>query len=312
MALSISQIYAASYSAVLAAARKPENQWADKAFMNELEKQGLIERKSFGPTIEVTLDWRRNPNAGFQANDTDPTSVAKTDVITAASYTPAELSVPVVWFKKDEAMNPSENQKIALVKSLLENGLATHDDLIEQALFATSTNGFLGLNTLVPTNGQSSVGGIDASIETWWRNPTGTYLSDGSDIESALTTADNSAMKGSGSNMGVKLLVSGSTPHALYESQLQAQQRYVDSSTASGGFKKLAFRDKVYIFSQYGGNNIYGIGKGVSLEFSKEYFRDRSETQEFEAANGFVSKIYSALQFVQKNKSRSFVLTLSA
>lgn len=313
MALTINQIYAASYPAVLAESRKPTNQWAENSAMREFESQGVITHKSLGPTIEEPLDWRRNPGAGFQTNDTDPTSTTKTDVITAASYSVAELSVPVVWFKKDEAMNPSENQKVALVKSLLENGLQSHDDLIEQAIFATTTAGFTGLGTLLPTTGYGTIGGIDASIETFWRHPVGSYLSDGSDIESALTVADNSAMKGSGSQMGVKFLVSGSTPHALYEGQLQAQQRYVDSNgTGNGGFKALAFRSKRYVFSQYGGSKIYGLGpKALKLVVSKEFFRDRSETQEFENKNGYVSKIYSALQMVISNKSRLFVVEVA-
>lgn len=313
MALSISQILAASFPAVLAESRKPTNQWAENSLMREFEKQGVIERKSLGPTIEVPLDWRRNPGAGFIAVDTDPTSTTKTDVVSAASYSVAELAVPMVWFKKDEAMNPSENQKVALVKSLMENGLQSHDDLIEQALFSTTTNGFTGFGTLLPSSGQGTIGGIDASTETFWRHPVGTYLSDGSDIEAVLTTADNSAMKGSGSQMGVKFLVSGSTPHALYEGQLQAQQRYVDSSgVGNGGFKALAFRDKRYIFSQYGGNPIYGLGpKAIKLVVSKEFFRDRSETQEFENKNGYVSKIYSALQLVISNKSRLFAVTVA-
>ena len=37
---------------------------------------------------------------------------------------------------------------------------------------------------------------------------------------------------------------------------------------------------------------------------SKEYFRDKGETQELQNANGFVFKIYSAMQTVVDNRSR--------
>jgi hypothetical protein len=122
MPLSISQIVAASYPAVLAEMRKPANQWAESAFLNELERQGAIKRTSLGPTIEAPIDWQRNPGTDFLATDLTSTSLTKTDVISAASYSVAELSVPVVWSKGDEAKNPSENQTRApLVGSTLRS-----------------------------------------------------------------------------------------------------------------------------------------------------------------------------------------------
>ncbi len=62
----------------------------------------------------------------------------------------------------DEAKNPTEAQKIALVKQLLENGINSHDDLIEQCIFTTSTAGgdeLNGLSDLVSTAGTGTVGG---------------------------------------------------------------------------------------------------------------------------------------------------------
>src|ERR1041385_7606954 len=128
---SISQSLAVSYQAVVAENRKPQNQWAESAFMREAERQGMIVRKSLGSQIEVPLDYQRNPNAGFLQSDLQPTALVKTEVISTAQYDIAELCVPILWSKKDEVMNPSENQKIALVSSLIQNGLDSHDDLIE-------------------------------------------------------------------------------------------------------------------------------------------------------------------------------------
>ncbi len=304
MSLSISQIIAVSYNAVLADMRKAANQWAESAFLRELEKQGGIERKSLGPAIEAPLDYRANPATAFLVTDLQTTSLSKTEVITAASYTPAELSVPIVWSKKDEAMNPSENQKIALVKSLLENGINSHDDAIEQAFFTTSTNGFLGIPTHVTTAGTGSDGGIDSTTETWWRNQQATYVDD-ADIEPAFTTVWNACAKGSGSKMMPTLMVSDGATQALFEGTQQANQRYVDSDELKAGFKILAFKTSRYVFSQYAGTTVEFLNpKNFSLVVSKEYFRDRGDTQEIPNANGFVTKVYSALQSVTNNRSR--------
>lgn len=304
MALSISQMVAVSYPAVLAEMRKAANQWAESAFMRELEKQGAIEHKSLGPTIEAPLDYKRNDGAGFLVTELQATSMTKTEVITSASYTPAELSVPIVWSKRDEVQNPTENQKIALVKALLENGIQSHDDLIEQALFATSTNGFLGLLMHVPLSGQGSDGGIDAAVNTFWRNQQSTYVDD-TDIEAAFTSVWNACAKGSGSKLMPTLMVSDGPTQALFEGTQQALQRYVDDQELKAGFKVLGFKTSRYVFSQYGLTSVFFVNpKNFSLVVSKEYFRDRGDTQEIQNANGFVSKLYSALQTVTNNKSR--------
>lgn len=309
MALSIDQITAASYPAVLNTARKPTNQWAENAFLRELERLGSIVKRNLGPTIEATLDYRRNPDAGFLGYDLEPTATTKTEVITAASYTPVPLSVPYVWTKMEEVQNPTENQKIALVKAKTTNALDSHDELIEEAIFATSTQGFLGLATIIPTSGQGSVGGIDASLETWWRNPTDEYQADGSDIEAVFTEVWNQVAKGSGSPLAPKSMVSGSEPHALYESQLTPNVRFQSTAEGDSGFKVLAFKTARYVFSQFGGTKVYFHNpKSLQIVVSKQYFRDMGPTINLQNGEGFKRSIFSALQTVTDNKSRLAVV----
>lgn len=307
----ISQIAAVSYPAVLNEMRKPTNQWAESAFMRELERQKAIEKKSMGSVIEKTLDYQRNPGTDFLATDLTPTSLTKVEVMTAAQIDPGQLSVPVVWSKGDEAKNPSENQKVAFVKQLLENGLNSHDDAIEQALFTTVTDGFYGLQTVVPDSGQGTFEGIDASTDVWWRNYSGTYLVAGTDFEAQATTAWNTAAKGSGSSLAPTLMVSGATPHATFEGTQQGLQRYVDTQELAAGFKILAFKTARYVFSQYGGTRVYFLNpKSFKLTVSKEAFREKGDTIEIPNANGYVFKIYSMLQVTTDNKSRLALIHL--
>lgn len=303
MALTIGQIAASAYNAVLAEARKPANQWAESAFMKELERQGGIERKSLGPQIEATLDYRRNPGTSIQATDLTPVVTSKTEVITAAVFDIAEVTVPITWSKKDEVQTPTENQKIDFTGSLLTNAFNSHDDILEQSLFLTSTNGFLGLLTHVVDAGTGSDGGIDSSVETWWRNQQSTYVDD-TDIEAAFTTVWNASAKGSGSELNPTLMVSDSATQAIFEGTQQAQQRY-DSQDLKAAFKTLMFKTARYVFSQYGTSRVFFLNpKNFKLVVSKEYFRDRGETQELENANGWRFKIYSACQTVTTNRSR--------
>lgn len=305
MALSISQALAVSFAAVLNRMRgKPENQWSDHSLLNFLQKKGGMKRESLGPTIECTLDYRMNPGGAFMLTDMDPVATNKTEVITAASYSVAELSVPIVWSKKDEATNPTENQKVNLVKSLLENAINTHDDLIEQALFTTSTNGFLGFGTHITDAGTGSDGGIDSSTETFWRNKQATYVDD-TDIEAAFTSVWNACAKGSGSDLVPSILVSDGATQAIYEGVLQPLQRYGPTDEGNSGFKVLKFKNADYVFSQYGTTDVYFINaKNFNVVGSKEYFRDLGETIEFPGQQAYIRKIYSALQSITNNRSR--------
>lgn len=282
--------------------------------MRELERQGGVDRVSLGAVIECPLDYRANPDTAVLASDQDESSLLKTEVNTTASYDIAQVSVPVVWTKGDEAKNSTEAQKISLVKQLLENGINSHDDKIEQHLFTSSTAGgdeFLGFNTLIPTSGQGTVGGIDASVNTFWRNQASTYV-DSTDIEAAMTTVYNACAKGSGSMLAPKFIVSGSTAHATFEAQLQTLQRFVDTSEADAGYKVLAFKNARYVFSQYGDTKIYMLNpQSYKLVVSKQYFRDKGNTIEIPSQNAFVFKIYSALQACTNNKSRLGVVYIA-
>lgn len=309
MALSVSQIQTTSYPAVLNASGKAENQFAESALLSEMKRQGMIVTEPFGTLIEHSLDYRRNPGAQFLASEGSTTSLTKTDILTAAQYTEGIISVPINWTKPDEAKNPSENQKIKLATALMENALASHDDLLEEALITTSTNGFLGFQTIVPDGGQGTVGGVDASVETWWRNYTATYASAGTNIQAQMTKAWNEASKGSG-GASPTLIFSDGDSQAIYEGTLHPLVRFNSLDEGKIGFKVLAFKNARYVFSQYATTRITFVNpKKTKLRLAKGAARDLSETQEIPNMHAYTRKLFTMLQLTTGNKSRNAVLT---
>jgi len=124
-----------------------------------------------------------------------------------------------------------------------------------------------------------------------------------------MTSVFNTSAKGSGSTLQPKVLISGSTPHSLFESQLQAMQRFSGDGEGAAGFKTLKFKTADYVFSQFGGTSIYFLNpKNYNLVVSKQYFRDKGSTYDVPGQNAFYFLVYSALQFVTNNKSRLGVL----
>lgn len=311
MALSISQGLAVSFNAVGNRKRSAENQWGEAAFLREFEKQGGVVRKDFGYQLEATLDYRRNAGIQFQTSDLQALNSDKTEVLTAAVYDIAELSAPIIWSRKDEVQNPTENQKVNLVTSLASNGIDSHDDAVEEGCFATSTNGFLGFGTHITDAGTGSSGGIDPSTDTFWANQQSTYVDD-TDIVAAMTTVWNACAKGSGSMLSPTLLVSNGATQALFEGTQQANQRYVDTEELKAGFKVLGFKTSRYVFSKNGGTRIFFINpKVLQLWVARGHYRDLGETEPLSGLqNAYVRKVYSALQMVGMNRSRLGVVHL--
>ena len=313
MALTISQISAASYPAVLAVKRKAENQWTDNTAMQTMEDKGFVKRVPGGPTIEIPVDYQANQGAAFQDFALDPLAMGATEFLTALSYTPAQLSVPAVWKRSDEVQNSTENQKIAFVKNLHENAINSHDDKIERAIFATSTNGFLGLLTIVPTSGQGTVGGVSAATETWHRNQTGTYLDDGTDMQAQLGAVYNLAAKGSGSESVPKLIIADGATFNLFEGTQAALQRWNDTQTMKAGALKLMFKTAQWEFSQFASTSIWMLSpKSVKLVFFNGAFRDKDEDMPTPGAQGRYFTLFTMGQLVAVNKSRAGVLTVTA
>lgn len=295
---------------MLADARKPQNQWAENAFLAALEKKGAISREGAGNAVEIPIDWQKNAGGDFLATETTATSTTKTDVMSNATYDWAELVVPITTTFRNDAQQSGDNQKISLAKNLIQNAITTHDDRIEEKLFSTTYNNFLGLQNLVPDSGQPNVGGINGAGETYWRSQTGAYLSDGSDVEAQMTTMWNACAKGSGSKQRPSLVISGSAAQAIYESSLQTFQRFNDSSTANGAFVTLMFKDALYVFSLYGGTRIYFLNPvAFQLVVAKSAFRSLKDPVQLPAQTATNQKVYSLLQAVVGAPSRLGCLT---
>jgi hypothetical protein len=308
MTPSISQLLAVSYAAVQNDRNLPANQWAESAFLNELERQGMIERIDMGPTIERTLDWRRNTTMGVLASDLATTSLTSaTDVITAASYTPAQVAGWVVWAKALDMKNPTTNQKIDVVKGLIANAFAAHDDVLEATLFTTSSAGgdeLQGLDNIVTSDGLGTVGGINASTDAFWRNKVDGFTS-GVDLEAGMESLWNRCEKGTGSQYKPTLIVSDGQSQALFASTQQAQQRFT-SQDLKASFTTLAFKTGRSVYSKEApAGKFYFLGnKTYKVFVSRDYYRAKGETQEIQGGTGYTFQVYTGIQATTNNRSR--------
>ena len=308
MTPSISQLLAVSYPAVQNDRNLPANQWAESAFLNELERQGMIERADLGPTIERTLDWRANSTMAVIGTDLATTSLATaTDVITAASYTPAQVAGWVIWSKGLDMKNPSVNQKIDVVKGLIANAFASHDDVLETTLFTTSSAGgdeLQGLDNIVTSDGLGTVGGINASTDAFWRNKVDGYTS-GLDLEAGMESLWNRCERGTGSQYKPTLIVSDGQSQALFASTQQTQQRFQGQDLKSS-FTTIAFKTARSVYSKGApaGKFFFLGNKTYRVFVSRDYYRAKGETQEIQGGTGYTFQVYTGIQATTNNRSR--------
>ena len=312
MAIPFTQLVAATYDDVVNEKNKAADQWSDSSFLKGLDKLGGVKRVPGGATLQVTLDYKANPGADFLATDATATSTTKTEVMTAASYSMIPLVVPTNWSFFDEAVNSEKNQKVDLVAAIVDNALASHDQAIEDAIFAT-TGGTDGFNTLVDLfteDGTGTVGTIVAGTETWWKNQFKDWGTDtGATLLADYTTLYNSSRKGSGGRKP-NVVVGSASQYALYEACLTANQRFNDTNKASGGFTELMFKDIPYLFtSEYTSDSSWMFNTmDTQLYVVMSAWRQRRKVQDHVNAAMSNMKIFSVCQLATRNRSRGGVL----
>lgn len=308
MAIPFTQLVASTYDDVVNEKNKAADQWSDSSFLKGLDKLGGVKRVPGGATLQVTLDYKANPAADFLATDATTTSTSKTEVLTAASYSMIPLVVPTNWTFFDEAVNSEPNQKVDLVAAIVDNALASHDQAIEDALFAT-TGGTDGFNTIVDIfteDGTGTVGTIVAGTETWWKNQFKDWGTDtGATLLADYTTLYNSCAKGSGGRKP-NILVGSATQHANFEAALTANQRFNDVNKASGGLVELQFKTIPYLFtSEYTSDSSWMFNTNdTQLYVVMSAWRQRRKVQDHVNAAMSNMKIFSVCQFATRNRSR--------
>jgi len=311
MAPPISQIIGSTYDDVVNEKKGAADQWSDSSFLKALEKLGGVKRTAGGATLQLTLDYQANPAVDFLATDVTPTSTAKTDVLTAASYPFIPLVSPMNWTLFDEAINSEKNQKVDLVDAIVSNGLRSHDQAVEVGFFAlTATDGFLSLPLLYP-NDPTAAGtvGTIPSTELWWRSKAVDYgTATGATLMGFYTALYNSIKKGT-SGRAPNVMVGSSVSNAVFEAALVPNQRFENVSTASGGFEAVQFKNIPFLYtSAYTGKNVWMFHTSDTQLFVVESaWRSRREAIEHVNAAMMNMKIFSVLQLATRNRSRGGV-----
>lgn len=227
-----------------------DNVSANNALYSRLKKRGKIKALSGGYEIVRPLDYAENATyqrySGF-----DTLNVNASDVLTAAKYDWVQAAINVVASGRELRMNSGKEQLIDLAAARLKNAQRTAANNMSIDLYSSGAlaNQMGGLAQIIQTNGQGTVGGINSTTYTFWRNKfleaTGTNLVTKANIKGFMNTLYLDLVRGSDKP---DLIVSSHDFFAMYWESLQDLQRYAESDSATAGFKSLKYVDADVIF----------------------------------------------------------------
>lgn len=225
-----------------------DNNSNNNALLTRIKQKKNIDTVSGGYELVYPMDY--GGNGTYQRYDSyDSLNISAYETLTAAKYDWAQVAIHVTASGKEIRMNSGKEAMIRLVKSRVDSAKRTAANNFSTDLYSSGslTNQIGGLGTLIQTNGQGTVGGINSATYTWWRNQykemTGTNSTTA--IQADMNALWLNTVRGADKP---DLIVSTHDLYAAYEATLQSNQRYTDSKMAALGFEALKYKSADIIF----------------------------------------------------------------
>jgi hypothetical protein len=215
-----------------------------------------------GLSIVVPLDYAENGSyqrfSGYDRLDISPS-----DVISAAEFQWRQIAINVIASGQELRTNSGKSQIIKLVKARTTNAIRTFRNNFSSDLYSDGTlsNQINGLQALVADAGTGTVGGIDSSTYTFWKNKVQSAaapLQGGGAITPGATTMESlmqplwlALTRGDDKP---DLIVSDNNYFTFYEMGLVSNKRYTNTENGNSGFTELKYKSADVIFD--GGSGI--------------------------------------------------------
>lgn len=258
-----------------------DNVTKHNGLLTTLKERGNIKTDASGG-YEIAVPLSYAENATYQRySGYDTLNVGASDVLSAAKYDWSQVALHVTASGRELKMNNSEERMINLVKARIDVAMATAANNMSVDLYSTGAlaNQIGGLGHIIQSDGNGTVGGINAATYTFWKNKVqeiagGDVAQDGAAVGTALTSANLRAGMNSlwlALNRGQDkpdLIVSSHDMYSLYETGLQDQQRYADAKLGALGFESLKYKTASIIFDD---NTTFGTNAEMMYYLNTKY-----------------------------------------
>lgn len=236
------------------------------------QKMGSIETRNGGKQIEEDISLVENTNVGFVAyNETVGTDAV--DVLHQAIFDWKYCYGNAVLYGAEIDMAAdSKFRKHKLVENIVLNAEETMVNKIGEALFNTSDDDSIdGLPKLIADNGAGTVGGINSTTYTKWKNQ---YVDVAANPTAATLLAKMAELyrKCTRGKSTPDIIVTTPELYSLFESALTPQQRFTTSKLADAGYEALKFHGAEVIFDENcPANRMYFLNtKAMAFNFHRD------------------------------------------
>ncbi len=247
--------------------RKHRKDLKDNVSNNNALYRRIMDKKQVrevdgGLTIVQGLDYAQN-GTYQRYSGYDTLNVGASDVISAAEFAWRQIAINVVASGQELRINSGNSQIMSLAKSKMKNAMRTFKNNFSADIYGDGTlaNQIGGLQALISDTGTGTVGGIDSSVWTFWKNQVQSAaapLQGGAAVTMSSTTIENQMLhlwlalvRGDDKP---DLLVADNNYFAMYEQSQTSIKRYTEADEASGGFVSLKYKNADVIFD--GGSGI--------------------------------------------------------
>lgn len=246
------------------------------ALLSRMKSRGKIKTVGGGYEIAEPIEYAENSTyqryAGYSRLTTDAS-----DVLTTVKYPYQQVALHVTASGREIRMNMSSERMINLVKARKDNALRTAANQFSVDVYSDGalSNQVNGLANLIQTDGSGTVGGINSSTFTFWKNKFREMT--GTNIAATPTVANAVTMKGDMNNLWLALNRGADRPdlivmthdfYSLYEVGEQDKQRYADSDLAKAGFTTLKYKSADVIFDD---NANFGTTSELAYFLNTDY-----------------------------------------
>lgn len=233
-----------------------DNMSKNSMIWKRLNSKGKIKPVSGGRTIVQEVEYAENSSGQWYSGN-EPLNIGPSTVLSAAEFNYAQYAIAVVITGLEELQNSgSKETVIDLLDARISNAEKTAVNAMAAGAWSDGTGDggkqLGGLQSLVAaTPSTGTVGGIDASAWSFWRNVSKDASADFgvtlgvSNIESCM---DQVWMPLSRNNERPDLILSDNNVWRFYKESLTAIQRISSDNTAQVGFQSLKYMDADYVF----------------------------------------------------------------
>lgn len=202
----------------------------------------------------------KEPHDNKSDSDWDILNIAQSDVITAAEYQWRQVAINVVASGRELRINSGDSRIVKLATQRIKNAIRTFNNNFSTDVYSAGslTNQVNGLQAIIADTNTNTVGGIDASVWSFWQNTV--YDASDNSVTPSATTIENGLMLplwlsvDRGPDDQPDLIVASNNYYGFFESSQVSLKRYNDVSKGNAGFVTLKYKNADVLFD--GGSGI--------------------------------------------------------